>query len=813
MERYVCIHGHFYQPPRENPWLEDIELQDSAHPYHDWNERITAECYEPNATSRILDEEGWIRKIVNNYTKISFNFGPTLLSWLEAKRPELYRVIIDSDAESRKYFSGHGSALAQPYNHMIMPLANQRDKQTQILWGLRDFEYRFGRKAEGMWLPETAVDMETLSIMAGKGIRFTILAPYQARRIREIGSDSWHEIRGGMIDTTKPYLVRIPDSQRSITVFFYNGEVSRAVAFEKLLSNGERFARRLLSIYNEDLNAPQLINIATDGETYGHHHRHGDMALAYAIDYIESQNLARITNYAEYLEKNPPAHEVEIYDNSSWSCAHGVERWRSNCGCNSGLHPGWVQTWRTPLRDALNWLRNSLTGKYSDRGYQYLKDPWAARNDYIDVILERSPENVRAFLDKHAVRQLSDEEQIVVLKLLELQRHAMLMFTSCGWFFDDISGIETVQVIKYAGRVIQLARELFNDSHETRFLEMLSNAKSNAPEYRDGAYIYEHFVKPGTVDLLKVAGHYAICSLFETYDEHSRIYCYDVHRRDTQNRSAGAAKLSLGKARVTSRITKESLDVSYGVINFGNHNVNSGVRVYRDEESYRQMVQEFVGTFERADYTGVIRLLDQHFQGATYSIRQLFRDKQRMVLDMILENTLTEIAADYRRIYERHVPLMRFLRDLNTPQPKALYMAAEFFLNTGLRQAFAAGNLDLGYIKELLSEAEVSNISLGRADLSYIIQKKTLGRLSRQFHDNPMDNSLIKNLNAVVGLVRSLPFEVDLGNMQNVYYKLLQTVYPDLRSRSRQGDAGAGEWLELFHSLGDKLKMRRNKNP
>ncbi|AKX94621.1 glycoside hydrolase [Moorella thermoacetica] len=810
MERYICIHGHFYQPPRENPWLEDIELQDSAYPYHDWDERITAECYEPNTASRILDGDGWIRKIVNNYSKISFNFGPTLLSWMETNAPEVYRAIIEADRESQRRFSGHGSALAQAYNHMIMPLANTRDKYTQVIWGIKDFEHRFGRRPEGMWLPETAVDLETLAILAQQGIRFTILAHWQARRIRPLGSDNWQEVHGGL-DTTMPYQVRLPNTDRTINVFFYNGEVARAVAFEKLLDNGERFAKRLLSVFNEGRNAPQLVNIATDGETYGHHHRHGDMALAYALDYIEANKLARLTNYGEYLEKHPPTHEVEINNNSSWSCAHGVERWRTNCGCNTGMHPGWSQAWRAPLRDSLNWLRNTLAPKFEGRARQFLKDPWAARNDYIAVILDRSPENFDRFLGQHATRILNQEEKITVLKLLELQRHAMLMFTSCGWFFDEISGIETVQVIKYAGRVIQLAQELFNESPEPRFMEMLAQAKSNIPEHRDGAHIYEKFVKPAMVDLLKVGAHYALCSLYETYDQHSRIFCYDVYREDYQNRLAGTARLAVGRAQVTSQITQESIKISYGAVTLGNHNVSGGVQVYTNDDSYQRMVQELTGAFDRADFNEVIRLLDQHFAGATYSLRQLFRDKQRMVLDIILESTLAEAAEDYRRIYDRHAPLMRFLKDLNIPQPRALQAAAEFVLNTSLRQAFAGDNLDLEHIKALLGEAEMAGVPLDGEGLGYVLEQ-TLKQMAEKLLGQPDDQVFIGRLDAVISLVRSLPFEVNLWKVQNAYYRLLQTVYPGYREKARQGDGEARAWLDLFNSLGDKLQVRRGKN-
>lgn len=810
MDRYICIHGHFYQPPRENPWLEDVELQDTAYPYHDWNARITAECYEPNTASRILDGDGWIRKILNNYTRISFNFGPTLLSWMEKNEPDVYRAIIEADRESSRNFSGHGSALAQAYNHIIMPLANRRDKYTQVLWGIRDFEHRYGRRPEGMWLPETAVDLETLDIMAEQGIRFTILVPYQARRVRKIGSGTWHEIGPRGLDTTMPYQVRLPESGRTINVFFYNMDISRAVAFEKLLSNGERFANRLLGGFNSERQAAQLVNIATDGETYGHHHRHGDMALAYALHYIESNKLARITNYAEFLERHPPTLEVEINENTSWSCAHGVERWRNNCGCNTGLRPGWNQAWRAPLRNALNWLRNTLAPQYEEKARQYLKDPWAARNDYIGMILDRSPESLHRFLEKHAHREPGREEEITIWKLLEMQRHAMLMFTSCGWFFDEISGIETVQVLQYAGRVIQLAREVLQIDLEPRFLEMLAQAKSNLAEHKDGANIYGKFVKPAMVDLLKVGAHYAICSLFETYDEQSRIYCYAVHREESRNSLAGAARLTVGRARVTSEITRESADLSYGVVNFGNHNVTAGVRVYQGEEAYQEMAREVTGAFDRAEFSEVIRLLDQFFEGATYTLKQLFRDKQRMVLDQILDTTLTQVAEDYRRIYERHAPLMRFLKDLNIPQPKALYTAAEFVLNTSLRRAFAEETLDLEQVRALLEEAEMSKIPLDGAGLAYTLQQ-TLEKMAERLRDQPGDYSLLAHLDEVIGLVRTLPFEVDLWKVQNIYYGLLQTVYPETSKKAGQEDGEAQSWMERFNALGDKLRMRRGK--
>lgn len=809
MERYLCIHGHFYQPPRENPWLEAVELQDSAHPYHDWNERITAECYAPNTAARILGGSGWIRDIINNYTKISFNFGPTLLDWLESNDLETYRAVIESDRESMRHFSGHGSAFAQAYNHMIMPLANRRDKYTQVVWGIRDFESRFGRRPEGMWLPETAVDLETLDIMAEQGISFTVLTQYQARRVRKIGEGHWHEVSTRGIDPSMCYRLNIPASGRSINIFFYDGPISRAVAFEKLLSNGERFAHRLLGGFSDMRSWPQLVNIATDGETYGHHHRHGQMALAYALHFIESNNLARITNYSEFMAMYPPTHEVEIHEYTAWSCAHGVDRWQGDCGCSTGMHEGWNQAWRAPLRHALDWLRDSLAPRYEEHAGRYLRDPWAARNDYIGVVLERSPENLDRFLAAQAVRPLDEKERVTTFKLLELQRHAMLMYTSCGWFFDEISGIETVQVLQYARRVIQLAQDLFDTNPEPRFLELLGEAKSNIPEHRDGARIYEKFVTPAMVDLPKVGAHYAISSLFNDYDQETRIFCYTVDRLDNRTLETGKTKLAVGQARVTSGITLDSTTVSYGVIYFGYHNVSGGVREYAGEEAYRGMKQGITDAFNRADFPEVIRLLNQYFEnGVIYSLKQLFRDQQRKILDLILTSTLSELEEDYRKIHERHASLMRFLKDMNIPLPQALVCAADLYLNNSLRRTFARDVLNLDKINNLLDEASALGIKLENEGLSYVLEK-SMKQAAVELQANPADISRLELLVTMTGLARSLPFYVDLWKVQNIYHRLLLDIYPGYRDRAGQGDEGARAWLDRFDALGEKLQMER----
>lgn len=802
MERYVCIHGHFYQPPRENPWLEAIELQDSAHPYHDWNERITAECYAPNSAARLLDGEQKIIDIVSNYEKISFNFGPTLLSWMEKAAPDAYRAVLDADRRSGEQFSGHGSAIAQAYNHIIMPLANSRDKRTQAIWGIRDFERRFGRSPEGMWLPETAVDVETLDVLAGAGTKFTILAPHQAAHIRESGREDWLDVSGGRVDPTRPYLCRLP-SGREIVLFFYDGPISRAVAFERLLTRGEDFAGRLMGGFSDERTWPQILHITTDGESYGHHHRFGDMALAYALHDIEAGGLAKLTNYGEYLEKHPPDHEAEIIANSSWSCIHGVERWKSDCGCNSGGHPGWNQQWRAPLRRALDRLRDELAVRFEERGRQYFKDPWQARDDYIEVVLDRSPESLYRFFEKHAARMLADGETVKTLKLLELQRHALLMYTSCGWFFDELSGIETVQVMQYAARAIQLWEDLSSENLEPIFLEVLREAKSNVLDHGDGERIYEKFVRPVKVDLKKTAVHYAVSSLFEDYGERAAIYCYDVLQKDYRRADAGRAKLAIGSASVVSSITRESEDVSFAVLHVGSYALNCGVRAFQGDEAYRAMKQEISAVFESGDFAVIVRLMDKHFGVNTYSARDLFRDEQRKVLSLLIGGKLEDYEAAYRRIYDDSRVLMGFLQETGMPLPKAFSAAVEFVLNVDMQRAFREDKADVEKLRSIVHDMDRWGVE---ADVNTEFSvRRRLERLMDRLAVNSGETGALRGLAEAVGILRSARVDIVYWKVQNICFRMAKTAYPGFAARSSAGDRAAQEWVGTFRDLGEQL--------
>ncbi len=805
MERYVCIHGHFYQPPRENPWLEAIELQDSAYPYHDWNKRITAECYAPNAVARILDGHNRIVELVNNYAKISFNFGPTLLQWLEIQEPEVYEAILAADRQSMINFSGHGSALAQPFNHLILPLASRRDRWTQVVWGIRDFQHRFKRAPEGMWLPETAVDLETLEILADSGIRFTILAPHQAARSRRDSVRAWHDVTGGKIDPTQAYEQRLP-SGKSIALFFYHGPIARAVAFEGLLSRGENLAGALIGAFSPHPSRPELVHIATDGESYGHHHRFGDMALAYALRHIVAGKLARLTNYGEFLQRHPPEQQVEIIEKTSWSCFHGIERWWSDCGCNTGSHPGWNQQWRTPLRNALDWLRDSLAAPFENKGREFFKDPWAARNDYLDVTHDRSAPAIDQFLLRHAIHPLDGNVRITALKLLELQRHALLMYTSCGWFFDDLSGIETVQIIQYAARAIQLAQELFGASPEAQFVEKLAQAKSNISERGDGRRIYHHLVRSAMVDWERIGAHYAVRSLFESYPAQTSIYCYRAERRDYQVLNAGAARLALGRVQLSSEITQEASLLSFGVLHMGDHNVNGGVQQFMAEKVFQSLQGELAEPFVRADFAEVIRNMDRYFGESNYSVRSLFREDQRTVLETVLSSALAQSESLYRQIYEQRAPVMRYLTDLAIPLPRAFTAAAEFVLNADLRRALQDEEISAERLGSLLDAAKTEGISLDVATLEFAF-RQNLERMANRLAENLTDAAL-RRLDGAAALLAALPFPVNLWRVQNTYYDLLQTAYPKMRRRQAQGDPSAQEWVVCFERLGRKLAIK-----
>ena len=786
-QRYVCVHGHFYQPPRENPWLETVEVEDSAAPYHDWNERISAECYAPNSASRITNRKGEIVRIMNNYARMSFNFGPTLLKWMADKTPRTYRTILDADRASAQRYGGHGSAIAQVYNHIILPLASRRDAVTQIRWGVADFEHRFSRRPEGMWLAETAVNRGVLDMMAAEGIKFTILAPHQCARIRQFATDNWLPTLDASVDPTHPYLVNL-DEGRSIAVFFYDGPASRAIAFEGLLNSGEAFGSRLLDGFRApkpgSADTVQLSHVATDGESYGHHHKYGEMALSYAMHWIEDNGHATLTNYGEFLEKFPPEWEAEVVENTSWSCVHGVERWRSNCGCNGGK-PGLNQQWRAPLREALDFLRDATAPLAEALAAPLLVDLWLARDDYIHIVLDRSPASVDSFFALHAKRRITPEERITLLELLELERHAQLMYTSCGWFFDDISGIETIQIIAYAGRVLQLAAKLFGPAGaalEERFLEILARAKSNLPEMGDGAKLYRRFVTGLRIGLEQVGAHYAISSIFRGYPEDGHLFCFDLHRDSYQSYTSGRGKVAIGRAHLRSRITEENEEICFAVLHLGDQNLSAAVRRYSTDgpengAAFAAFSNEVRAAIQRANLPEVIRLIDSFFGTIAYSLTSLFADEQQRILRTILNQTLAEMEDSLREIYEDHASLLHFLTESGMAAPPALAIAANFAINANLRRAIEADTFDAVGIAALFLRAATDHVAVEPSALSFAAAERiklAMVQIETAVNAGQPPDAALRTALAIALALRTMPFDVNLWQAQNIWNELFR---------------------------------------
>ncbi len=798
-KRYICIHGHFYQPPRENAWLEEIEIQDSAYPYHDWNERITAECYGPNSVSRMLNGSGKIVDIINNYTKMSFNFGPTLLSWMEAKSPEVYAAILEADRQSIDLHGGHGSAIAQVYNHLIMPLANRRDKQTQVIWGLRDFEKRFNRKAEGMWLAETAVDTETLEILAEQGVAFTILAPRQAKAVRKTGEETWHAVQEDNLDTLQHYRCVLP-SGKSITLFFYNGRVSQKVAFEGLLKDGRTMADALTEAFDPGREGPQLVHIATDGESYGHHHRYGEMALTFCMRYIESNQLAEITNYARYAAEITPEFEVQIQENTSWSCYHGVERWKSDCGCNTGK-PGTQQQWRQPLREALDWLRDQLTAEYESQMSIFTPDIWKIRNDYINVILDRGPENIAVFLNNHLYFEVDGQRRTKVLRMLEMMRQCQLMYTSCGWFFDEISGIETLQILQYANRAIQIAETESNLSLDEPFRAILTRAPSNEPAHENGGRIYEEIIKPGRLSLTKVGMHYVVNALFADNPEKLYVMSFGFESDFFERMEAGLHRLAIGRTTIRSKITCSEKHFSFAVIYLGQHHIIGSASDNLPESVFNRLYEELRTAFHEGNLAEVIHLITQHFGSDTFSFWQLFKDEQKKVLNRLVNQETEQAEVAMRAVYDRNYNLMNVLKRVNIPMPMLFRKNLELVINNQLRKFFQHPDARAVELKRLTEEVNKWQIPIEKEVLAFVATEK-LNEMLADFADHPDQLAAIINLYQILQHLNELGIEPDLWKLQNLCFQIGKT-----HLHHWQGEDPQVKELRWFY---DRLAQRLN---
>ena len=815
-EIFLTIHGHFYQPPRENPWLEAIELQDSAAPFHDWNERINNECYNPNSVSKIVDSRNKILDVVNNYSLMSFNFGPTLLSWMENYAPLAYERVIKADMESVHSHNGHGNAIAQVYNHIIMPLANENDKITQVVWGIKDFESRFGRKPEGMWLAETAVDDESLRVLIENGIKFTILSPYQALKIREIGQHGeqkdWTDVSWGNIDPARSYRYFLKSApEKFIDLFFYDGAISKSVAFDEILKDSNKFVKRLREGCSDNRNYPQLINIATDGESYGHHTKFGDMALSYVLEVRAKEEGFTIVNYAEYLEKYRSNFEVDIKQSSSWSCFHGVGRWKEDCGCSTGGHPGWNQKWRKPLREALDYLRDELVVIFEKEGKHYFTNPWDARNKYIEVVLDRNELTIKNFQKRNFVADLSEEDKVKAMELLEIQRQAMLMYTSCGWFFSEISGIETTQILKYSARAIQLARVFSKKDIEKHFLELLAEAKSNFPEFGTGKDIFEKFVKPSTVTIRQIASLWAVSSLYQDFEEEEDVYCYKIKKHSYKTIQKGTAQFVMGHIEIQSRITLQKSNVMFALMQYSGGDFHCAIKEFSDDDEYINIQKELFKTFMLNPLTEIIRALDEYFGKEYFTLKDIFIEERRKILEVMLKGKMNKFAQSYQEMYTEGKSSIYHMQNLGLSVPDEFKLAAGYTLSKQFNDLIvhSSGFIDHEIIQKAMDinfETKKIGIKIDKKATNTIFSQKISQNISRL-----AQNLEIQQAEVTLELfdnVEKLELDIDIAESQNIYFnKIFSQLKRVIENMNKSSNSTDKKFIIMLLDIGQKLNI------
>jgi alpha-amylase/alpha-mannosidase (GH57 family) len=795
----LVVHGHFYQPPRENPWTGLIEREPGAGSFHDWNERIHAECYRPNAFARIADHYGRVERIVNNYARLSFNFGPTLLPWLERHAPETYARVLEADRESARRNGGHGNAIAQGYHHAILPLCNERDRRTQLRWGVRDFRLRFGREPESLWLPETACDDATLGALIEEGLRYVALSPFQAARVRPSGDDEvWRDVSGGDVDTTVPYTYFHRDgSGRSLAVFFYDGEIARGVAFEGLLASSRALVAACARAAS--LSSARLVNFATDGESYGHHFRYGDRCIAYALEEEAARVGLRVTNYGEFLDGNPPAFEVEIKsgvsgEGTAWSCTHGLGRWSRDCGCHAGAPEGWNQSWRGPLRSALDLLRDDLAPKFEEAGRRFFRDPWLARDDYVGLLTDEGDDARAAFFRRHAPRDLTRDERARALTLLESQRAAMAMYASCGWFFNDISGIESLQTLRHAGRVIGLAGDLNLDPPVTAFLETLNDARSNVAEQGGGADIFLRAVESSRVRPQRVAAHVALSGLIqnESVADAGESAGYNFEKLDFQKRRHGRVTLETGRLALEERATGRAYEFALAAMHFGEVDYYCALRPFEGARELEEASSELWSLFRTASLAVLLRVAQESFGPEEFGIEALLPEGQGQLSRRVFGDLVSRFLEGYERMYEESRRVVERLQEIGFQPPRELRLAAEMTLSRRLERELREQRRGAGHYQtagEIAREASRFGYQLERAPVTRVFEE-TVTEAARTVVARPTGEN-VRTARALIELGRELGLEANLERAQEVIYEAAQA-----------GANVSDEWRDFALALG-----------
>ena len=680
----LAVHAHFYQPPRENPWTEEVPREPSAAPFHDWNQRIAAESYRPNAFARVVDDRGRVVDIVNNYELLSFDVGPTLLSWLATHEPAAYARVLQGDAKG-------GGGVAQAFFHVILPLASRRDVQTHVQWGLAEFMHRFGRQAEGIWLPETAVNDDVLSVLAEEGVSFTILAPGQAAAARPLdqgGEGGWTDVSGGSVDTSQPYRWRHPDGgDLGVDLVFYDGRLSHTIAFELSGMSSQGLLDRI-----EDTAAGRdgLVTLAADGETFGHHHRFGDRVMAYALAREAARRNIEVVTVAGYLRDVRPTQEVRVVE-SAWSCAHGVGRWKDDCGCSTGGGRGWNQRWRAPLRAALDVVRDAVDSAFDRCAPSVLVDPGGARDAYVQVILGVSTR------EEFSARHVCGDE-VEAFTLLEAQRHQLAMYTSCGWFFNDLAGLETVQVLRYAARAMDCLAELGEAPPLERFLEVLGQASSNVPEEGDGRRIWARHVEPARVDAERVVAHLVLVELLEGRRGLRRLAAFDVEVRRHHHDERGALALCTGQVVLRHVRTGRRTEHVYAAVHLGGLEVlgiTRDVDALADEDAFESVHRAFE---DGASLTTLLRVLGAGFGTREFGLESGLPDAPEQILESAAQHLSERFATAYEQLVTDHRAVLRTLASAEYPLPSELRAPVELALARRLEAEVAAqaGSIDPG---------------------------------------------------------------------------------------------------------------------
>lgn len=810
--RYVVIHGHFYQPPRENPWTEAIEKQDSAFPFHDWNERIARECYTPNGMARVVDSHQKVIDLVNNYSYMSFNFGPTLLSWYEIHHPREYEKILLADERSRKRF-GFGNAIAQAYNHRILPLAPRREQVTQVRWGMADFRRRFGREPESLWLPETACNRATLEVLAEHGLKYVILAPSQAEKIRPYGSPVWIDVSQGIVDPRRAYRHFLSeDRKKYIDVFFYDGNLSRDIAFNKLMSSAKNAAERFGACFDHDSKEPQIVHAATDGESYGHHEHFADMTLAYLLKYELPHRGMTVTNYARYLDAHPPNWEVEIKEGpkgegTAWSCSHGVGRWKEDCGC--GAVHGHHQKWREPLKDTLDWLEKETGSLFQEQGSVLFKDPWQARDAYIDVILDRSDENVERFTAHHLKSPEIPDGKVKALKLLEMARNSQLMHTSCGWFFSEISGIEAVQNLKYASRAVQLAREITGRDFEEELLLKLSQAPSNRPDLGNGRSVYTQYVLPSVMTFDRILAHYATYLLFNRLPQKIHFYGYNIHRHFYTEKVTLTRKLTAGRVSVTSEVTKAREEKIFWAVYspWPAFTLRIYVKPFETEDELKRIEEKAAAITDETPFQDLERAGSELFGDSYFTLRGLLHDEREEILNVLLKEKLGKLYQNYPVIFKEFFPVLKELRTLEKKLPQQIKSQFEFMLHeelvSGLTRFGQDGNLaTLESLMGLVKQARESGLGASTPQSERVFELVIL----REFAVFSKEWTVFQlvRVSRLVEFAGIAGFHEWRYRMENqVFSALVSKVYP----RLSEADGDEAGLLKAVIKLAEKLNI------